>query len=47
MYAEVTLIYEKGNWRHFEWTYPDYRQQHYHEFFTKVRSKLMEQLKER
>ena len=45
MFAEVTLIYEKGNWRHFEWTYPDYKQQHYQEFFNKVRSRLMEQLK--
>ncbi len=45
MYAEVTLIYEKGGWRHFEWTYPDYRQQCYQEFFTKVRNRLLEQLK--
>jgi len=45
MYAEVTLMYEKGNWRHLEWTFPDYRQQKYHEFFNKVRSRLMEQLK--
>lgn len=45
MYAEVTLVYEKGGWRHFEWTYPDYRQQCYQEFFTKVRNRLLEQLK--
>jgi len=45
MYAEVTLVYEKGNWRHFEYTYPDYRQQCYHDFFTKIRSRLLEQLK--
>jgi hypothetical protein len=45
MFAEVTLIYEKGGWRHFEWTYPDYRQQRYQEFFSKVRSRLLEQLK--
>ena len=45
MYAEVTLIYEKGGWRHFEWTYPDYRQQSYQEFFSEVRNKLLEQLK--
>jgi len=45
MFAEVTLIYEKGAWRHFDWTYPDYRQANYHEFFTKVRNRLVEQLK--
>jgi hypothetical protein len=45
MYAEVTLVYEKGAWRHFDYTYPDYRQPCYHEFFTKVRTRLLEQLK--
>jgi hypothetical protein len=45
MYAEVTLIYEKGDWRHFEYTYPDYREVCYHDFFTKVRTRLLEQLK--
>lgn len=45
MFAEVTLIYEKGDWRHFDYTYPDYREPRYHEFFTKVRSRLLEQLK--
>ncbi len=45
MFAEVTLIYEKGAWRHFDYTYPDYRQPAYHDFFTKVRTRLMERLK--
>jgi len=45
MYAEVTLIYEKGTWRHFDYTYPDYREPHYQDFFTKVRTSLLEQLK--
>ncbi|MGA2172406.1 MAG: DUF4416 family protein [Sedimentisphaerales bacterium] len=45
MFAEVTLIYEKGAWRHFEYTYPDYRKLCYHDFFTKVRTRLLEQLK--
>jgi hypothetical protein len=45
MFAEVTLIYEKGNWRHFVYTYPDYKEPHYQDFFTKVRTCLMEQLK--
>jgi hypothetical protein len=45
MFAEVTLMYEKGHWRHFEYTFPDYRQSCYHNFLTKVRTRLMEQLK--
>jgi hypothetical protein len=45
MFAEVTLIYEKGIWRDFDWTYPDYRQPGYQDFFTEVRTRLLEQLK--
>jgi len=45
MFAEVTLTYEKGTWRHFEYTFPDYRQQCYFDFFGKVRTRLLEQLK--
>lgn len=46
MYAEVTLIYDKGCWKHFDYTYPDYRQKSYHDFFSKVRGRLVEQLRE-
>jgi len=45
MYAEVTLIFDKGSWRPFNHTYPDYRQQCYFDFFDKVRKRLLEQLK--
>ncbi len=45
MFAEVTLMYEKGAWRHFEYTFPDYRQSCYQNFLTKARTRLMEQLK--
>jgi hypothetical protein len=45
IYAEVTLIFDKGSWRPLPYTYPDYRQQCYHEFFGKVRTRLLEQLK--
>lgn len=45
MYAEVTLIYDKGRWLTFEHTYPDYRQQCYFDFFGKVRNRLVEQLR--
>ncbi|MBN2588800.1 MAG: DUF4416 family protein [Sedimentisphaerales bacterium] len=45
MYAEVTLVYDKGKWRHFEYTFPDYKQECYWEFLSKVRVRLVEQLK--
>lgn len=45
MYAEVTLIFDKGKWKPFEYTYPDYRQDCYHDFFSKVRTRLVEQLR--
>jgi hypothetical protein len=45
MYAEVTLMYEKGAWASLPYTYPDYRQPCYIEFFEKVRKKLLVQLK--
>ncbi|UCF15569.1 MAG: DUF4416 family protein [Phycisphaerales bacterium] len=45
MYAEVTLIYDKGRWQPLDHTYPDYRQQCYFDFFDNVRVRLLEQLK--
>ena len=45
MYAEVTLIFDKGSWRPQAYTYPDYKQQCYFDFFDKVRIQLLEQLK--
>jgi len=45
MYAEVTLIFDKGHWQSLPYTYPDYKQQCYFDFFEKVRTKLLEQLK--
>jgi len=45
MYAEVTLIFDKGRWLPFPYTYPDYKQDCYHDFFDKVRLRLLEQLK--
>ena len=47
MYAEVTLVFDKGNWRALKHTYPDYRQKCYFDFFIKVRTRLLEQLKSR
>ena len=45
IYAEVTLIFDKGRWCPFEYTYPDYKQQCYFDFFDKARKRLLEQLK--
>ena len=45
MYAEVTLIFDKGTWQSLPYTYPDYKQECYHEFFNEVRKRLLEQLK--
>ncbi len=45
MYAEVTLVFDKGHWQSLPYTYPDYRQKCYHDFFDKVRRRLLEQLK--
>ena len=45
IYAEVTLQYEGGSWRSFPWSYPDYRGSSYHDFFSQVRKRLLEQLR--
>jgi hypothetical protein len=46
IFAEVTLIFDKGYWRPLPYTYLDYRQECYFEFFEKVRTRLLEQLKQ-
>jgi len=46
MYAELTLSFNKGIWKAFDYTFPDYKQNIYHEFFSKVRNRLVEQLRE-
>jgi hypothetical protein len=45
MYAEVTLIFDRGSWQSLPYTYPDYKLACYHNFFSKVRTRLLEQLK--
>ena len=45
IYAEVTLIYDRGNWNSLPYTYPDYKQKCYIDFFERVRKRLLEQLK--
>ena len=43
IYAEVTLVFDKGLWRTLPYTYPDYRQQKYFDFFSQVRDRLVQQ----
>ena len=40
MFAEVTLYFKHGAWRHHEWTFPDYRREDYQQFFLAVRHDL-------
>ena len=47
MFAEVTLAYNKGKWEGFKFTFPDHKDDRYHPFFSKVRDKLKQQLKEK
>ncbi|MFQ6676320.1 MAG: DUF4416 family protein [Fidelibacterota bacterium] len=46
IYAEITLVYRKGKFEPVEWPYPDYRSEGYLDFFTHVRHRHMERLKE-
>jgi hypothetical protein len=41
IYAEVTLNFADGAWRVMPWTYPDYRDQCYHAFFSRLRAELL------
>lgn len=37
IFAEVTLRYQHGGWKAWDWTFPDYRRGDYHEFFDQCR----------
>ena len=41
IYAEVTLSFRAGRWQSHEWTYPDYRRDDYHQFFTQCRQHIL------
>jgi hypothetical protein len=47
IYAEVTLIFRGGQWQELPWTYPDYRREDYHRFFSTCREVVLQQTKER
>jgi hypothetical protein len=38
IYAEVTLHFEAGEWRSFPWTFPDFKTDRYHSFFSSLRN---------
>lgn len=46
MWAEVTLLYEKGKWLSLPYTFPDHKKESYQAFFSKVRARLVQQLRE-
>jgi hypothetical protein len=45
IYAEVTLHFEKGEWRSFPWTFPDFKTDRYHSFFVSLRERYRNQMK--
>ena len=44
IYAEVTLVFEKGKFRSLEWTYPDYKSLPYCKILKKIRNIYKTQL---
>jgi hypothetical protein len=44
IYAEVTLYFKDGQWHSFPWTFPDFKSDRYHQFFTSVRGIYRNQL---
>ena len=46
MYAEITLRFDKGRWADYPHTFPDFKDSQYHDFLSKARNKLVEQLRQ-
>jgi hypothetical protein len=46
IYAHLELMFTKHGVRCLEWTYPDFRQPDYHDFFLAARKSCLSQLKE-
>jgi hypothetical protein len=44
-HAEITLLYRKGRYRPFEWTYPDFQSEPFVEWLADVRTVYHEQLR--
>ncbi len=47
IYAEITLVYERGQYRPLEWTYPDYRSDEYRSILEEIRTLYKAQLRGR
>ena len=45
IFAEITMSFAHGKWIFYPYTYPDYRQKCYFDFFDEVRIHLLEQLR--
>jgi hypothetical protein len=45
IYGEVTLHFQKGRFRYFSWTYPDYSDPPFLIFLTKARTRLVKELR--
>lgn len=45
IYGEVTLLWRNGTWQAAEWTYPDYRELHYHAWFADLRQRFLKEQK--
>ena len=45
IYADLTLIYQKGAFRTLPWTYPDYADKHMQRFLVSVRNRYMAEVK--
>ena len=45
MYAEVTMTYVRGTWETFPFTFPDFKNGRYNGFLSRVRQRLVEQMK--
>lgn len=46
IFEEVTLFYRDKGWRHWDWTYPDYRSDRYKAILENIRVRYKNQLKE-
>jgi hypothetical protein len=46
IYAEITLMFERGDYRPLEWTYPDYRSPAYRRILKQIRTLYRQQLRQ-
>lgn len=45
IYGEITLQWRRDAWQPAEWTYPDYREPHYHAWFAALRQRVLDEQK--